>query len=176
MCRHCTSNIHTNDFTAGPRGQPISLINDAFHVLSEFPLITVRRCNMQMCSESLTSSSNTSFAAVIIIRLFRNVPAVLTSSIFVLFLWLCLLLSFEPDDVVVIRREQNCHSGLNSVAAQKHTQTAEPWQQPVISLSSLFRSCVCWFIMGRLDVTSAHLSYQSARHWQKDKSSLGVLF
>lgn len=172
QANYCMSIRHTNNFTAGPHGQPISLINDAFHVLPEFPLITVKRCNMQMCSESLTSSSNTSFAVVIIIRLFRNVPVVLTSSIFVLFLWLCLL-SFEPDGVVVIRGEQNCHTGLSSVSTQKHIQTAEPWQRSMISHSSF---SVYRFIMGPLGVTSAHLSYQSARHCKKGKCSLGFLF
>lgn len=77
--------------------QASRLITNAFlstglALLPRCPLVTLRRSNIQGCSNSLTSPSNaadTSLVAIIVICLFRDVPTVPASGVFVLLSLFC---------------------------------------------------------------------------------------
>lgn len=83
------TNTHANTSTPVPLSAKPGWLGMGFFyiraVLPHCPLVTLRQCNIQMCSKSLTSPSNTTDTSLIIIRIFRNVPAVPNSSVFVLF-------------------------------------------------------------------------------------------
>lgn len=74
--------------------QASCLITNAFlsTLLPRCPHVTLRQSNIQRCSNSLVSPSNaadTSLVAIIVICLFRDVPAVPASGLFVLLFLFC---------------------------------------------------------------------------------------